>query len=314
MTENTTISERNNANQERKKVNLGPNKNLLILHFTVFVWGFTGILGQLISISAVNLVWYRVLIASFSLFLYFKFNKTAFKIDRNTVIKLGLTGALVGGHWILFFASIKLSTVPVTLVCLSSITLFTAIFEPIINKKRTSKMEIIAGVFIVIGIILIFKFETKYTKGIIAGLISAVLASLFSIINSRQVQRLEAPVIAFYELSGTLLWITIYLFITGGVAEFAIPKPADLGYLVLLGTVCTSLAYVAGVSVMRELSAFRVALITNLEPVYGIIMAFLFFGDMNKMSVGFWVGSVIILSTIFLFPVAQKQVTKRRNR
>jgi drug/metabolite transporter (DMT)-like permease len=294
--------------------NSGVNKNLLILHFTVFVWGFTGILGQLISISAVNLVWYRVLIASVSLFLYFKFGKKAFKINRKTVIKLVFTGALVGGHWVLFFASIKLSTVPVTLVCLSSITLFTAIFEPLINKKRISKMEIIAGILIISGIVLIFKFETQYTKGIIAGLASAVLASLFSIINGRQVKHHEAPVIAFYELSGAFLWITIYLFVTAGRAGFLIPKAADFGYLFLLGTVCTSLAYVAGVSVMRELSAFRVALITNLEPVYGIIMAFLFFGDMNKMSLGFWVGSVIILSTIFLFPVAQKQVAKRRNR
>ncbi|RYU89927.1 EamA family transporter [Mucilaginibacter terrigena] len=294
--------------------NTGVNKNLLILHFTVFIWGFTGILGQLISISAVNLVWYRVLIASLSLFLYFKFNKTAFKVNRNTVLKLMLTGALVGGHWILFFASIKLSTVPVTLVCLSSITLFTAIFEPIINKKAISKMEIIAGIFIITGIVLIFKFETQYTKGIIAGLTSAVLASLFAIINGRQVKQHEAPVIAFYELSGALLWITIYLLITGGITNFVIPRPADIGYLILLGTVCTSLAYVAGVSVMRELSAFRVALITNLEPVYGIIMAFLFFGDMNKMSAGFWVGSIIILSTIFLFPVAQKQVARRRAR
>lgn len=290
------------------------NKNLIILHFTVFVWGFTGILGQLISISAVNLVWYRVLIASISLFLYFNFSKKAFKVSTKTMLKLVLTGALVGGHWILFFASIKLSTVPVTLVCLSSITLFTAFFEPIINKKRISKMEIVAGVFIIIGIILIFKFETQYTKGIIAGLISAVLASLFAIINGRQVQHHEAPVIAFYELSGAFLWISIYLLFTGGFNNFVLPSTADLGYLFLLGTVCTSLAYVAGVSVMRELSAFRVALITNLEPVYGIVMAFLFFGDMNKMSVGFWVGSVIILSTIFLFPVAQKQVARRKSR
>jgi drug/metabolite transporter (DMT)-like permease len=294
--------------------NSGINKNLLILHFTVFIWGFTGILGQLISISAVNLVWYRVLIASLSLFLYFKFNKTAFKVNRNTLLKLLFTGALVGGHWILFFASIKLSTVPVALVCLSSITLFTAIFEPLINKKNISKMEIIAGIFIILGIILIFKFETQYTKGIIAGLISAVLASLFSIINGRQVKHLDAPVIAFYELTGAFIWITIYLLIAGGTKNFAIPKPADIGYLLLLGTVCTSLAYVAGVSVMRELSAFRVALITNLEPVYGIIMAFLFFGNINKMSVGFWVGSVIILSTIFLFPVAQKRVSRRNSR
>lgn len=290
------------------------NKNLIILHFTVFIWGFTGILGQLITISAVQLVWYRVLIAFVSLFLYFRFSKTDFKVDRKTLLKMLFTGALVGGHWILFFASIKLSTVPVALVCLSSITLFTAIFEPIINKTKISKLEILAGLLIISGIVLIFKFETQYTKGIIAGLISAVCASLFSIINSRFVQKSEAPIIAFYELSGAFLWISTYLFATHGYNEKLILKPADIGYLVLLGTVCTSLAYVAGVSVMRELSAFRVALITNLEPVYGIIMAFIFFGDMNKMSVGFWVGSVLILSTIFLYPVARKQISKRKNR
>ena len=138
----------------------GINKNLLILHFTVFIWGFTSILGQLISIAAVQLVWYRVVIATISLFLYFKFNKTSYVVNRATFIKLAATGALVGGHWILFFASIKLSTVSVTLVCLSSITLFTAIFEPLINKKRISKLEIIAGILIITGILLIFEFET----------------------------------------------------------------------------------------------------------------------------------------------------------
>lgn len=290
------------------------NKNLIILHFTVFVWGFTGILGALITISAVQLVWYRVLIAFISLFLYFKFNKTDFKVDRKTLIKLVFTGAIVGGHWILFFAAIKLSTVAVTLVCLSSITLFTAIFEPVINKKSISKLEILAGLLIISGIVLIFKFEARYTKGIIAGLVSAVCASLFSIINSRHVQKLQAPVIAFYELSGAFVWISIYLFLTSGYTRAMLLKPADIGYLVLLGTVCTSLAYVAGVSVMRELSAFRVALITNLEPVYGIIMSFIFFGDMNKMTSGFWGGALLILSTIFLYPVARKQITQRKTK
>jgi drug/metabolite transporter (DMT)-like permease len=289
------------------------NKNLIILHFTVFIWGFTGILGKLITISAVQLVWYRVLIASVTLFLYFNFNKTAFKVNLSTFFKLIFTGALVGGHWILFFLSIKLSTVSVSLVCLSSITLFTAIFEPLINKKRISKLEIISGILIVLVILIIFKFESQYTKGIIAGLTSAVCASLFAIINSRQVKKCEAPVIAFYELTGAFVWISIFLAATNGFDKSMILNRADIGYLLLLGTICTSLAYVAGVSVMRELSAFRVALITNLEPVYGIVMSFLFFGDMNKMTMGFWVGAVIILSTIFLFPVAQKQVARRRN-
>jgi drug/metabolite transporter (DMT)-like permease len=297
-----------------KTTNSGLNKNLIILHLTVFVWGFTGILGQLITISAVNLVWYRVIIAVISLFFYIIFWKKTHKIDIKSYPKLVLTGALVGGHWILFFASIKLSTVPVTLVCLSSMTLFTAILEPLINKKKISKMEMVAGILIITGIVLIFKFESHYTKGIIAGLTSALMASLFSIINSRFVQKLEAPIIAFYELSGAFIWITLYLIITNGFNQNMIPKPADIGYLLLLGTVCTSLAYVAGVSVMRELSAFRVALITNLEPVYGIILAFIFFGNMNKMTGGFWLGALIILSTIFLFPVAQKQVARRKAR
>lgn len=292
----------------------GINKNLLILHFTVFIWGFTGILGQLISIAAVQLVWYRVLIATVSLFLYFTFNKTAFKVSAKTFLQLLFTGAIVGGHWIFFFSSIKLSTVPVALVCLSSITLFTAFLEPLINKKSISKLEIIAGLLIITGIGLIFKFETQYTKGIIIGLISAVCASLFSIINSKQIKHNTAPVIAFYELIGAFFWVSIYLLFTGGFNQSMVLKNTDLGYLLLLGTVCTSLAYVAGVSVMRELSAFRVALITNLEPVYGILMAFLFFNDIHKMTIGFWVGAAIILSTIFLFPVAQTQLHKRKNR
>ncbi|MDN5287041.1 MAG: EamA family transporter [Mucilaginibacter sp.] len=292
----------------------GLNKNLLILHFTVFIWGFTGILGALITISAVQLVWYRVFIAFISLFLYFKFNKTTYKVDRKTLLNLLFTGALVGGHWVLFFASIKLSTVPITLVCLSSITLFTAILEPLINKTKISKLEILAGLLIITGIILIFKFETHYTKGIVTGLISAVCASLFSIINSKLVKKNEAPTIAFYELAGAFLWITLYLLCTQGFNRSLILKSHDIGYLLLLGTVCTSLAYVAGVSVMRELSAFRVALITNLEPVYGILMSFIFFGDMNKMTTGFWVGAILILSTIFLYPVAQKQIAKRKTR
>lgn len=291
-----------------------PNKNLIILHFTVFIWGFTGILGALITISAVQLVWYRVLIAFISLFLYFKFNKNDIKIVKKTFFQMFFTGGLVGAHWVLFFASIKLSTVPVALVCISSITLFTAILEPLINKVKISKLEILSGILIIIGIVLIFKFETRYTKGIISGLVCAVCASLFSIINSKFVKKHEAPTIAFYELAGAFFWISLYLLFTHGYTSTLLLNNHDLVYLILLGTVCTSLAYVAGVSVMRELSAFKVALVTNLEPVYGILMSFIFFGDMNKMTTGFWIGAAIILSTIFLFPVAQKQIIKRKSR
>ena len=288
------------------------NKNLAILHLTVFIWGFTGILGKLISVSAVSLVWYRVIVAAASLLLYFLLTKKSFIVNRPTFFKLIFTGALVGAHWITFFASIKLSTVSVTLVCLSSITLFTAIFEPLINKKPISKLQLFAGSLIISGIAIIFKFESQYTKGIFVGLVSAVLAGLFPVINSKFVQKINAPVIAFYELSGAFLWISLFLVFTHGFTKQIIPTTADIGYLLVLGTICTSLAYVAGVSVMRELSAFRVALVTNLEPVYGIIMAFIFFGDMNKLTVGFWVGALIVLSTILLYPLTQKHISKKR--
>jgi len=289
------------------------NKNLLLLHFTVIIWGFTGVLGALISISAVSLVWFRVLIASTSLFLYFIFFKINFKVSWQAFFKFIFTGALVGCHWVLFFASIKLSTIAVTLVCLSSITLFTAIFDPLINKRSISKLQILVGILIITGIVLIFKFETQYTTGIIAGLISAVVASLFAIINSKLVHRNEATVIAFYELSGAFFWITVYLLFTSGFNKNMIPTHADMVYLLILGTICTSIAYAAGVSVMREISVFRVALITNLEPVYGIILAFIFFGDKNKMNPGFWAGAVIILSTILLYPITHKKIYERKK-
>lgn len=296
------------------KTPAGINKNLIILHFTVFIWGFTGILGALISISAVPLVWYRVLIASVGLFIYFKISRTAITINRSSFLKLFFTGAILGGHWLLFFQAIKSSTVPVTLVCLSSITLFTAIFEPFFSKKKISKLEILAGILIIIGILIIFKFETRYTKGIIFGLLSASFASLFSIINSKQIKKTSAPVIAFYELLGAFCWLTIFLLCTQGFNKSMLLKGNDVAYLLILGTICTSLAYVAGVSVMREIPPFKVALITNLEPVYGILMSFIFFADHNKMQPGFWVGAAIVLSTIFLFPVAQKRITRYRSR
>jgi len=287
------------------------NRNLIILNFTVVIWSFTGILGKLISVDAVSLVWYRVLIGFLTLFIYFKLKHTIFRVTRKEFLQLFFTGALVGTHWILFFLSIKLSTVSVALVCYSSLTLFTAIFDPLINKKRIAGLEIIFGLLIIGGILVIFKFEPQYTKGIVAGLLCAMLASIFYIINSRQVKLLQPKVISFYELLGAFFWISVYLISIGGFDHFKLPGKADIGYLLLLGTVCTSLAYVAGVSVMRSISAFRVALFTNLEPVYGIILSFVFFGDMNKMTIGFWVGATIILSAILLFPVVQKQVYKK---
>lgn len=286
---------------------VNPNKNLLILHFTVFIWGFTGILGALISVDAVQMVWYRVLIASITLFFYFKLSKTSLRITKKQFLQFLFTGSIVAVHWILFFHAIKVSTVSVTLVCLSSFTLFTAILEPLIKKQRIQIADIIIGLIIIIGIYLIFKFESKYTLGIILGLSAAVASSLFGTINSVLVQKSDPLVISFYEIMGAFLWITLYrLFDQTLFTERFNLSNADWLYLGLLGTICTALAYVAGVSVMRTISAFRVALITNLEPVYGILLAFIFFGNKETMSTGFYLGAIIILTAVFLYPLYKK--------
>jgi drug/metabolite transporter (DMT)-like permease len=290
------------------------SKNLIILHVTVFIWGFTGILGALISIDAVYLVWYRVLIAFISLYGYILYKKVFIRVSRDAFLKLFFTGAIVAAHWILFFQSIKLSTVSVTLVTLSSLTLFTAILEPLLKKQKISGLEIFTGLLIISGIYMIFKFESRYSTGIICGLLSALCASIFSIINSQQIQKRPAPVISFYELIGAWVWVSIYLLISEGLKAPVSLNSSDLFFLFILGTICTSLAYVAGVAVMKELSAFRVALITNLEPVYGIILAFMFFGKREQMTPGFYAGAIIVLGTIFLYPylknIKRKPISK----
>lgn len=290
------------------------SKNEIILHITVLVWGFTGILGALISISAVNLVWYRVLIASVSLLIYFKSTRKTLKVTRNQLIQYIATGGLVGLHWLLFFQSIKISTISVTLVCLSSLTLFTSILEPIIKKQRMAPIDLISGVIIIIGISLIFTFESTYLLGIILGLSCALVASLFSIVNSNLVKKNNATTISFYEMVGAFFWISLYISLFEKIDNGFILDKADFIYLMLLGTVCTAAAYVAGVAVMTELSAFKVALVTNLEPIYGIVLAWLFFGQKEIMSWGFYLGAGIILGTVFLHPYIQKLITKRHYR
>lgn len=288
------------------------SKNLFILHLTVFVWGFTGILGALISINAVQMVWYRVLIASISLFAYFLLSKTDIKISKKQFLQFFFTGSIVAVHWIFFFHAIKVANVSVGLICLSSVTLFIAVLEPLIKKQRISKGDIFVGLLIILGIYLIFKFESHYTSGIIFGLLAALAASLFSTINATLVQKNHPSIIGFYELLGAFFWITIYrIFDQSLLQESFNLSVADWFYLFILGTICTALAYVAGVSVMRTLSAFRVALITNLEPVYGIVLAFILFGTKEQMTGGFYLGSLLILAAVFLYPIYKRRKNKQ---
>ncbi|WKK59047.1 DMT family transporter [Sphingobacterium sp. BN32] len=281
---------------------LAINRNILILHFTVLIWGFTGVLGELISVSALHLVWYRVLIAAISLWVYFLLTKKPILVTKSQLFQYLAVGMLVGLHWVLFFHAIKISTVSVTLVTLSSVTLFTAILEPMINRKKISIADILIGLVIIFGIYLIFKFEFQYFWGIVFGLSCAFCASIFSIFNARMVKKGSPTSITFYEMIGALIGVSIIMLLSGQFDEQMILSQSDLMYLLVLGVGCTAIAYVLGVAVMRELSAFTVALTTNMEPVYGIILALLIFGQKEAMSTGFYFGAIIVLLAVFIYP------------
>jgi len=281
------------------------NRNLLLLHITVFIWGFTAIFGALITVSAYELVWYRMLIASISLFAYeYFFVKSDSALSNKRRLKLLGIGGIVALHWFFFYHSIKTSTISVALVCLSSSALFTSFLSPIFNKKKEiSLVDLIIGLVIIIGIILIFSFETKYTEGIIYGLLASLFATIFTILNEIEVKGLKASTIGKYEMLGGFIGISIYMLLTNSQHPYQMQiSSSDLMYLIILGTVCTALAYVMGVAVMKELSAYTVVLTTNLEPVYGIILAVIIFGKKELMTAGFYQGAAIILLAVFVYP------------
>lgn len=285
-------------------------RNLLILHFTVLIWGFTGVLGSLISTPALQLVWYRVLIAAITLIAYHAATQKTMVVPMRDMLKFMGVGLLVGLHWVLFFQAIKVSTVSVTLVTLSSLTLFTAILEPLFYKRKLYSGDIVVGLIIIFGIYLIFKFEFQYWLGILLGLSAAACASIFSILNGKMVKTTSPSIITQYEMIGALLGLSVVLLLTGKFDQNMLLSTSDFVYLLILGSICTALAYVLGVAVMKELSAFTVALVTNMEPVYGIILAFLLIGSTEKMSLGFYAGAILVLAAVFVYPTLKTKIQR----
>ena len=276
----------------------------LKLHFIVLIYGFTAILGKLISLPATQLVWYRMLIAVITFYIFLRWNKTDLTISRKQFFKLFGIGMIVALHWITFFGAIKISNVSVALGCLATTTLFTSLLEPFFFRKRINAVEVIVGILIIIGLYLIFRFETRYTSGVIVALVSAFLAGLFTVINKKMVVHQKASVISFYEMSGGLTIISIYLLFSGwGNAPLSLPSPIDFVYLLALGTICTAFAFAVQVDIMKHLSAYVVALTINLEPVYGIVMAYFLFGETEHMTGGFYIGTAIILASVLGYPL-----------
>src|SRR5690606_4106429 len=276
-------------------------KNHLHLHLIVFIWGFTAILGQLISLQALPLVFTRMSIAVVVIYIYLLIRKKNLAIRTKDIIRFLIFGFVIALHWLTFFHAIKISNISITLACISTGAFFTSILEPIFYKRKFIWYEVLLGCLVVVGLLLIFQFETQYKMGIIVALISAFLSASFSIINGKLANSHDSVVISFYELVGGLFLLACFLFYQGGftVDHFNF-QPYDFIWLGILGSICTAYPFIATIDIMKYLSPYTVMLTINLEPIYGILLAVFLFKDQEKMTTAFYIGAMNILLTVLL--------------
>jgi drug/metabolite transporter (DMT)-like permease len=289
-------------------------KNYLLLHLIVFIWGFTAILGALITIDAVPLVFFRMALAVVFIFVYFLITKKRFYIDRQGVFKFLITGIIIALHWIFFFKAIKVSNVSVALVTMSTGAFFTSLIEPVFFKRKIKALEIILGLIVIGGLYIIFNFESQYKLGIIYALISSFLGSLFAVLNGLFIKRYNANSISLYQLLFGTLFVTVYLFLNNSFSvSFFSLQNLDWIYLFILSSICTAYAFIASVKVMEYLSPYTVMLTINLEPVYAIILALLIFGDKEKMNPEFYLGAGIVLGVVLINGIIKnKSILKQK--
>lgn len=288
--------------------------NLLHLHFIVFIWGFTAILGKLISIDSLPLVWVRMGLATLFIAIYILFAKFSLKVSKKDIWWLVCGGIVVALHWVTFFLAIKVSTVSVALAMMSTGAFFTALMEPFWYKRKIIGYEILFGLMVIAGLYLIFKVETEYVFGMIIALISAFLAAVFSLINGKLVQNHRPAIISFYELGIGMLFLSVILIAKGDFNMSLMTLPQmDWVYLIVLALICTAYAFIASVKIMRVLTPYTVMLTTNLEPVYGILLAWFIFGSEEKMKPMFYVGALIILSTVIANGILKQRANIKKR-
>ena len=274
------------------------------LHLIVFLWGFTAILGKLIHANAEVLVFYRMLFASVFLYLFIRIiKKDSIKVSKKLLLKLVGIGSLMAFHWLFFFSSIKVSNVSIALSCLGTSTLFAALLEPLIFKRKIDLSEIVMGIVIVICISLIFKVEFQYKLGIIYGLICALLGTIFSVFNGKLYGKTSSGNIIFYEIFGGWLVISLYYVFSGQISQISEISYRDLALLTLLASVFTAYPMFESVNLMKYISPFTLILTVNLEPIYGIILAFFIFGESEKMSAVFYGASLVMILAIVIYGV-----------
>jgi drug/metabolite transporter (DMT)-like permease len=282
---------------------ISKHKNLLLLHFIVFIWGWSPILGKLINLEGIiafQLVWIRMLLTVITVGIYLLMIRQSISLVKKDILQLVGIGAIIAFHWFCFYHAINVSNVSVTLVAFATGTLFTSIIEPIFYKRKIIRYELGFGMIIIGAIAMIFKVETHYALGIIFGMLAALTSSFFTVFNGLLVRRIPSSVIAFYELGGGFLALTIYLFFAGEFsASFFDVKPMGLLWVSILSVLGTAFPFIASVNLMKKISPYTVTLTVNLETIYGIIIAFILWKKDEAMTPGFYVGTMIILAVIF---------------
>ena len=267
----------------------------------VFLWGFTAILGKLITANAQILTFYRMLFAAVFLFIFIRFfKKESIKISKKLFIQLSVIGGFMAFHWLCFFYSIKVSNVSIALSCLSLSTLFASILEPIIFKRKIDISEVVMGVVIVICMGLIFKTEFQYKEGIFYGILTALFGTVFSVFNGKIFGKTSSGNIIFYEIFSGFLILTVFLLLTGQIFQLNEISTHDLTLVIILASVFTAFTMLESVNLMKYISPFTLILTVNLEPVYGIILAFFIFGESEQMSPIFYVASLIMILAIIV--------------
>lgn len=272
----------------------------LQMHFAIFLWGFTGILGKLISLQEFPLVWWRILLTVVALGMFLKWRGELEPPPFKEMKKIGFVGGMIALHWVTFYGSIKYSNVSIALSALASTALFTAILDPLLHKRKPQASELILGLFTIFGIYLIFRFQKLYTLGISLGLISAILCAYFTIQTKGLLENHGPRNLLFYELIGGLATLTIlapgylYLFPSGAL----IPNVADSGYLLVLALVCTVYAMQLSYQALQHVSPFVMNLSVNLEPIYSIILAAIIFSEHKELNLGFYAGAGVIIASV----------------
>lgn len=279
----------------------------LKLHFIVFLWGFTAILGLLISIPAVEMVFFRTLLAAIGMATLIYFTKGVFKLPTSDFLKIVFTGFIVAAHWILFFYSARVANASVSLVGFATGSFWTALIEPLAGKQKVNLIEIGLGILVVAGLYIIFSFDFQYQLGLTFGILSGLTVAIFAVINSNLVKRISPLTITLYEMVGATIatgfFLPFYQIFTSADDQLHIyPSGMDWFYLSILALVCSVYAYTAAIELMRRVSAFAVQLTLTMEPVYGIIMAVIVFGEREKMNGNFYIGAAVIISAVLLYP------------